>query len=144
MFEIEQKINSTDQENAAKLFEYVKKAAEMTHTVIMAAQKSQKAVCAIQSGGKNTKWMVLQKYLKEYGAFINKTTFITGIHVYPVDKEFYDTVGSSEINQQLQIIIGIVYLKDAINSVGKESFKECLKKLLKQSGLLTEAQLNLL
>ena len=144
MFEIEQKINSTDQENAAKLFGYVKKAAELTHAVIMAAQKSEKAVSAIQSQDKSTKWMVLQEYLKECGHFINETTPITGVHVYPVDKEFYDTVGIREIDQQLQIVIGIVYLKDAVHSVAKESFNECLKKLLKQSGILTEAQLNLL
>ncbi len=144
MFDVEQKINSTDQENAAKLFGYVKKAAEMTHAVIMAAQKSEKAISAIQSKDKSTKWMVLQEYLREYGPFINETTPITGVHVYPVDKEFYDTVGIREIDQQLQIVIGIVYLKDAVHSVAKESFKECLKKQLKQSGLLTEVQLNLL
>lgn len=144
MHDIEQKINTTDQENTAKLFGYVKKAAEMTHTVIMAAQKSKKAVFAIQSQDKYTKWTVLQDYLKEYGPFINETTPFTGVHVYPVNKEFYDTIGIPEIDQQLQIIIGIVYLKDAVHSVAKESFKECLKKQLKQSGLLTEAQLNLL
>lgn len=144
MFDIEQKINSTDQENTVKLFGYVKKAAEMTHTVIMATQKSEKAVFAIQSQDKSTKWIVLQEYLKEYGSFINETTSLTGIRVYPVNKEFYDTVGVQEIDQQLQIVIGIVYLKDAVHSVAKESFKECLKKQLKQSGLLTEAQSNLL
>ena len=86
----------------------------------------------------------LQAYLREYGPFINETTPITGVHVHPVDKEFYDTVEIREIDQQIQIVIGIVYLKDAVHSVAKESFKGCLKKQLKQSGLLTEAQLNLL
>ena len=144
MFDIDQKINSTDQENAAKLFEYVKKAAQMTHTVIMAKQKTEKADSAIKSQDKSTKWIVLQEYLKDYGSFINETTALTGVHVCPVNKEFYDAVGVREIDQQLQIVIGIVYLKDVLHSAAKESFKGCLKKLLKQSGLLTEAQLNLL
>lgn len=142
MGEIEKKINSTDQENASILFGYVKKAAEMTHTVIMAERKSRKAVSAIQSQDKSIKWMILQEYLKEYGTYINETTPLTGVQVYPVDKEFYDTVEIREIDQQLQIVIGIVYLKDAAHSVAKESFKECLKKLLKKSGILTETQLN--
>ena len=88
--------------------------------------------------------MVLQEYLREYGPFINETSPFTGIRLYPVNKEFYDTIGLREIDQQLQIVIGIVYLKDALHSMGKESFKECLKKRLKQSGLLTETQLSLL
>ena len=49
MLDMEQKINSKDQENAVKLFGYVKKAAEATHTVIVAAQKSRRAYSAIQS-----------------------------------------------------------------------------------------------
>ena len=88
--------------------------------------------------------MVLQEYLREYGPFINETAPFTGICLYPVDREFYNAIGVREIDQQLQIVIGIVYLKDAVHSVAKETFRECLKNLLKKSGLLTEAQLSLL
>ena len=117
MFDIEQKINATDQENAVKLFGYIKKAAEMTHTVILATQKSRKAHSAIQSQDKRTKWMVLQEYLREYGPFINETSPFTNICLYPVNREFYNTIGVREIDHQLQLVIGIVYLKVAVHPV---------------------------
>ena len=141
MFDMDQKIDFQAQENATKMIVYVKKAAEMTHTVIMADQKASKAVSAIQTQDKSKKWTVLQEY---YGAFINETRRLTGICVCPVDKGFYDTVGVQELNQQLQMVIGIVYLKEAFRAAINATYKECLKKLLKQSGLFTEAQLNFL
>lgn len=42
MFDMDQKIDFQAQENATKMIGYVKKASEMTHTVIMAAQKHQR------------------------------------------------------------------------------------------------------
>ena len=144
MFDMDQKIDFQAQENATKMIAYVKKAAEMTHTVIMADQKASKAVSAIQTQDKSRKWAVLQEYLKEYGAFINKTTLLTGVYVYQVNAEFYAEVNLQELDRQLQIMVGIVYLKEAVRAAVSETYKECLKKQLKQSGLLNEAQLNLL
>ena len=144
MFDMDQKIDFQAQENATKMIVYVKKAAEMTHTVIMADQKASKAVSAIQTQDKSRKWAVLQEYLKEYGAFINKTTLLTGVYVYQVNAEFYAEVNLQELDRQLQIMVGIVYLKEAVRAAVSETYKECLKKQLKQSGLLNEAQLNLL
>ena len=144
MFDMDQKIDFQAQENATKMIVYVKKAAEMTHTVIMADQKASKAVSAIQTQDKSRKWAVLQEYLKEYGAFINKTTLLTGVYVYQVNAEFYAEVNLQELDQQLQIMVGIVYLKEAVRAAVSETHKECLKKLLRKSGIFTEAQLNLL
>lgn len=144
MVEVDQKLDLPAQENATKMIEYVKKAAEMTHTVITADQKASKAVSAIQTPDKDRKWAVLQECLKEYGKFINETTFLTGVFVYSVNAEYYAEVNLQELDRQLQIIIGIVYLKEAVCAAINRTYKECLKNLLKQSGLLTEAQLNLL
>ncbi|OUQ83949.1 hypothetical protein [Flavonifractor sp. An10] len=144
MFDMNQKIDFQAQENATKMIGYVKKASEMTHIVIMAAQKASKAVSAIQTQDKSRKWTVLQEYLKEYGAFINQTSLLTGVYVYQVNAEFYAEVHLQELDRQLQIMVGIVYLKEAVRAAINATYKECLKKLLKQSGLFTEAQLNLL
>lgn len=144
MFDMNQKIDFQAQENATKMIGYVKKASEMTHTVIMAAQKASKAVSAIQTQDKSRKWTVLQEYLKEYGAFINQTSLLTGVYVYQVNAEFYAEVHLQELDRQLQTMVGIVYLKEAVRAAINATYKECLKKLLKQSGLFTEAQLNLL
>lgn len=139
-----QKIDFPVQENATKMIEYVKRAAEMTHTVIMADQKASKIISAIQTQDKNRKWTVLQEYLKEYGAFINKTTSLTGVYVYQVNAEFFAEINLQELDRQLQIMVGIVYLKEAVRAAINVTYKECLKKLLRQSGMFTEAQLNFL
>ena len=144
MFDMDQKIDFQAQENATKMIGNVKKAAEMTHTVIMADQKASKAVSAIQTQDKSRKWAVLQEYLKEYGAFINKTTLLTGVYVYQVNAEFYAEVNLQELDRQLQIMVGIVYLKEAVRAAVSETYKECLKKLLRNSGIFTETQLNFL
>lgn len=144
MLDVDQKIDFQAQENATKMIGYVKKAAELTHTVIMADQKASKVVSGIQTQDKSRKWTVLQEYLKEYGAFINKTTLLTGVYVYQVNEEFYDEVNMQELDRQLQIMVGIVYLKEAVRAAVSETYKECLKKLLRESGIFTEAQLNLL
>ena len=140
MFDMDQKIDFQAQENATKMIGYVKKAAEITHTVIMADQKASKAVSAIQTQDKSRKWTVLQEYLKEYSLFINNTTFLTGVFVYQVNAE----VNLQELDRQLQIMVGIVYLKEAVRAAVSETYKEYLKKLLRESGIFTEAQLNLL
>lgn len=139
-----QKIDFPVQENVTKMIEYIKRAAEMTHTVIMADQKASKIISAIQTQDKNRKWTVLQEYLKEYGAFINKTTSLTGVYVYQVNAEFFAEINLQELDRQLQIMVGIVYLKEAVRAAINATYKECLKKLLRQSGMFTEAQLNFL
>ena len=55
MFDMDQKIDFQAQENATKMIGYVKKAAEMTHTVIMADKKASKAVSALQTPEKRKK-----------------------------------------------------------------------------------------
>lgn len=86
----------------------------------------------------------MQEYLKEYSLFINNTTFLTGVCVYQVNAEFYAEVNLQELDRQLQIMVGIVYLKEAVRAAVSEIYKEYLKKLLRESGIFTEAQLNLL
>lgn len=144
MPDMDQRINFQAQENATKMIGYIKKAAEMTHTFIMADQKASKAFSAIQTQDKLIKWTVFQVFLQEYGAFINKTTLLTGVYVYQVNAEFYAEVNLQELDQQLQIMVGIVYLKGAVHAAVSETYKECLKKLLRNSGRFTDAQLNLL
>jgi roadblock/LC7 domain-containing protein len=144
MINMDQKLDGLDQENATKIIGYVKKAAEMTHTAIVADKIASKATAATQTQDKSRKWMVIQEYLKEYGKFINKTSLITGVCVCSVNSDFYDKVTLRDLDQQLRIIVGIVYLKEAVRVSINVTYKECLKMLLRKSNILTEAQLNLL
>ena len=116
----------------------------MTHTVITAGRKSQKAIDAIDTRDKASMWNTLQEYLREYSNFINNTALITGLCVYSVEREFYDQITVEDIEKQLRIIVGYIYAREAVNSAAKATFKDCLKKLLKKSGLFTDAELALL
>lgn len=132
------------EEKSLKAAELAKKAADMTHTVITAGRKSQKAIDAIDTHDKASMWNTLQEYLREYSNFINNTALITGLCVYSVEREFYDQITVEDIEKQLRIIVGYIYAREAVNSAAKATFKDCLKKLLKKSGLFTDAELALL
>ena len=132
------------EEKSLKAAELAKKAADMTHTVITAGRKSQKAIDAIDTRDKASMWNTLQEYLREYSNFINNTALIAGLCVYSVEREFYDQITVEDIEKQLRIIVGYIYAREAVNSAAKATFKDCLKKLLKKSGLFTDAELALL
>lgn len=132
------------EEKSLKAAELAKKAAEMTHTVFTANQKSQKAFSAINSHDKAVMWNTLQEYLREYSDFINNTALITGLCIYPVDREFYNQITAEDIEKQLRIVVGYIYAREAANSVAKATFKSCLKSLMKKSGKFTDADLALL
>ena len=132
------------EEKSLKAAELAKTAAEMTHTVITASKKSQKAMDAIASHDKRTMWNTIQEYLQEYADFINNTVFFTGICVYPVDREFYDQLTVEDAEKQLRMIVGYIYVREAVSSAAKATFKSCLKKLMKKSGKFTDSDLALL
>lgn len=129
------------EEKSLRAAELAKTAAELTHTVITAGRKSQKALDAIGTHDKETMWNTLQEYLREYSDFINKTALITGLCIYPVDREFYDQITVEDTEKQLRIIVGYVYAREAMGSAAKATFKACLKKLLKKSGEFTDSDL---
>ena len=139
MPKMNQTIKLEDQEVSVKIFECVKEAAEATHAALRANQKASKAASAIKSTDKKIKWTVLQEYLREYSHFINNTTCFTGLYVYTVNMEFYNNTDLGELDRQLRTVIGIVYLNEALHSAAKETFKQCLKSLLKKNNLLTDA-----
>lgn len=144
MAEFVQKFSNHKPERDTVFLKCIKKAADITHTLATAEQKVQKADMAIGVPDKATKWSVLQEYLKQYTGFINSLTGLCGIYVYPVDQQYYEQVSEAELNRQLQTIKQFVYLREAMHSVKKDTFKQGLKKLLKDTGLFTEKELEFL
>lgn len=144
MGETFQELQIRYEEKSLKAAELAKKAAEMTHTVYTAIQKSQKALDAIRIHDKVVMWNTLQEYLREYSNFINSTSLIIGLCLCSVDREFYEQVTVEDIEKQLRIVIGYIYAREAANSAAKATFKSCLKSLMKKSGKFTDADLALL
>jgi len=132
------------EEKSLKAAELAKAAAEMTHTVLTSNRKSQKALQAIGSHDKVIMWNTLQEYLRKYSDFINNNALITGLCVCRVNREFYDQITAKDIENRLRIVVGYIYAREAANSTATAVFKKCLKKLLKKSGMFTDAELALL
>lgn len=134
-----QNLQYTDDE---KVMEYIKaiiKAVDLTHQVAAKAQmKSKKAREAIESKDKEFMWNTLQEYLHKYKDFINAKGMICVCHV---EIDFYNQVTMLEIEQQLKILIGVVYDYEAKHCVHNEMIKQCMKKLLKISGVFTDKEI---
>lgn len=61
-----------------------------------------------------------------------------------VGMEFYNQVTVPEIERQLKIMISIVYDYEAKKCFYNEAIKQCLKKMLKESGRFTDKEIGLL
>lgn len=134
-----QKIQNTDDEKVIAYVKAIIKAVDMTHQVAAKAKmKSRKAREAIKTKDKVYMWNTLQDYLHSYKDFICKTNKMS---LCEVDIEFYNQITLEEIEQQLKMMIGIVYDYEAKHCICSETIKYCLKKLLKASNLFTDKEI---
>ena len=138
-----QSFNSKNNERSLQISKILIKAADETHAVVSKSE----AICrtireSIATHDKQTMWETLQKYIIQYADFINKISILTGIGIQKVDSGFYERVPIIEIEKQLQVIIGFIYAKEAMYSVFNKTYKQCVKKLLKQSNLFDNKELN--
>ena len=137
-----QTFNPQNNDKSIEMAKLLVKAARETRTMLVTADaKSKKARDGIATQDKATMWGVLQEYISQYAAFIKDAEIFTGIGLYKVGQEFYEQVTVHDIEVQLQMAIGFVYAKEAFESARKEVYKQCLKKLIKNSGLLSDAEL---
>ena len=138
------KIDSENETREIEFFKCVRKAADITHTITLARSKSENAVNAINSQDLEMKRRILQMYMSEYSSFINSMTYLTGIAAQQVDIAFYNNLSSHELNHALRITIDFVYFREALKSTAQNNYKDCLKKLLKKTGLFDKRILALL
>jgi len=104
-----------------------------------ASEKSQKALNAIASNDRNIMWGILQEYINEYADLINKSSGITGISVIRgVNPDVYS---NAHLVEQLQFIIKIVYLNEALKYSADKGIKYGVKQLLKSTGMFTDTDL---
>ena len=138
-----QSFNVQNNERALEISKILIKAAKETHSVVSKSEaKCRDAIDSIATHDKETMWKTLQKYIIQYADFINSMLIFTGIGVQRVDSGFYERVSAAEIEKQLRTIIGFIYAKEAMESVSREAFKQCVKKFLKQSKLFDDKELN--
>lgn len=142
MMEEFQSLNAQNDERSLEISRIFVKAANETHAVITKSEaKCSAARRSILTHDKGIMWQTLQEYIRDYADFINSMSVWTGIGLRLVDKAFYEQLSPNDVENQLQIMIGFIYAKEAMDSVLKETYKQCLKKLLKQSGLFDDHEL---
>lgn len=134
-------MNTNQNEKVANLVEIIKKAANATHTLLKAAGKCKKAWNAIESGDKVTMLKALQEYYQEYAAFINRYSHITNVRIYRVPLDYYDSVTTDKLAAELQMVTKFIYIKELSEYGAKSALKEKAKKMLKNSGIFTDAEL---
>lgn len=122
---------------------YSIEAAKHLMSVINALQKandkSQKALNAIASNDRNVMWRTLQEYINEYAGLINRSSVVTGNYIIRgVNPDMYSNCC---LVNQLQFIIKIVYLDEALKYSADEGIKYGVKQLLKSTGMFTDEDL---
>lgn len=102
---------------------------------------SRKARETIETKDKRTMWNVLREYIHKYSKLF---TMVNGVLLKQVNTDFYENVSEEDISRQLEIVIGLIYLNDSKHCAAKEMIKTCFKKLLKQSGMFRNQEIEVL
>lgn len=142
MEEYAQNLVYTDEEKVIAYYKNIVKAVEKTREVATQSKlKSHKIEEALQTRNKQTMWNVLQEYLHKHPELFTRAN---GVQLRRVDEDFYKNVSKEDIARQLEIVIGLIYLNEAKHCAAKETIKACFKKLLKQSGVFSEHEIEVL
>lgn len=137
-----QNLQYADDEKAVAYVKAIIKAVDMTHQVAEKSKiKSRKAREAIETKDKEFMWNTLQEYMHNYKEFINTTNTM---RTCSVGMDFYNQVTVMEIERQLKMMIGVIYDYEAKHCLNNEAIKQCLKKLLKASGVFTDKEIEFL
>ncbi len=134
-----QSLSYTDEEKVLTYCKNIVKAVEKTHEVATKSKSiSRKAREAFETKDKQTMWNVLQEYIHKHSELFSMAN---GVQLRRIDTDFYVNVSEEDVAKQLEIVIGLIYLNEAKHCVAKETIKACFKKLLKQSGIFSNHEI---
>ena len=142
MDEYEHNLFYADEEKVLEYCKSIIRAVEKTREVAAKSRMiCRKAAEALETGDKHTMWEVLQEYLHKYATLF---TAANGVQIKRVNAEFYSSVTEDDIAKQLRIVIGLIYSYEAKHCAAKETIKTCFKKILKESGVFSNAEIELI
>ena len=134
------KIQSQYADKVEQFEKCVVKAAKLTHAIADTAEKKCKqARMAIESGNIDVMRNTIQQYISRYG---QDWARFRGVQIQRIDGYTYAQLSAADLVQQLHCIIALVYEDTGLKSVSKEAFRECAKRLLKQSKIFTDKELD--
>lgn len=142
MEEYAQKLNYADEEKVLAYCKNIVKAVEKTREVAAKSKmKSRRAKEALELQDKQMMWSVLQEYIHKYPELFTRSN---GVQLIRVDAHFYENLTQEDVAKHLQIVIGLIYLDEAKRCAAKETIKACFKKILKQTGVFSDREIELL
>ena len=142
MEEYAQNLVYTDEEKVLVFCKNIVKAVKITREIAAKSEMiCRKANNALALKDKRTMWNVLQEYIHKYPQLF---TISNGVQLKRVEVDFYENITEDDVATQLKIVIGLIYLNEAQHCAGKEAIKACFKKLLKQSGMFSDREVELL
>lgn len=142
MEEYAQNLIYANEEKILTLCKDIVKAVEKTRDVAAKSKMiCRKANDALALKDKQTMWNALQEYMHKYPQLF---TIANGVQLKRVDVDFYKNVTEEDVSKQLKIVIGLIYLNEAKHCAGKEAVKACFKKLLKQSKIFSDREVEVL
>lgn len=124
-----------DLQRCHQFCQLLKKASEITHTLILARCKSQDAENALQYTDSSAIWSVLQDYYHRYFDFINNFSAFTNIKLIPVPDDYYKELSLDCLKKQLYFVIMVTYSYEMYHYSKGTAFKDCFVSLLKDSDL---------
>ena len=126
-------IKIEDEKRQLAIARVEKEASEVLHCAADAKAEVDEIEQALATNEHVRMWETLQKFLAGYWQFINNTSGITNIAVFPLSREMVKIITTEALRHQLQLVIGFVYAWHAVECVGRIAFEECFNKLLKES-----------
>ncbi len=142
MEECAQNLIYANEEKLLTLCKNIVKAVEKTREVAAKSKMiCRKANDALALKDKQTMWNALQAYIHKYPQLF---TIANGVQLKRVYVDFYENVTEEDVSKQLKIVIGLIYLNEARHCAGKEAVKACFKKLLKQTEMFRDREVEAL
>lgn len=121
------------EEKSLELARMIQKAAIEVNAFIAARKDCQELWEAQKLNNKDEMWRIFQKHMREMQQQIYEYQFVFRVTVIPIDQATYDRMTVQDVRNQIDLLVGAICAIRGIK-IGLEVFKECLRKVLKQTG----------
>ena len=131
-----------NKEKSLELARLIQIAAREIHAYLAAERECRALRDAQQSCDKDGMWRVMQQHMRENQQQIRAYGPLIGVTVIPVDQASYDRMTIQDVRNQIDILIGAIYAIRVLKT-SQKALKECLRKLMKNSGKFTKQEIEL-
>lgn len=131
-----------NEEKSLELAKLIKKAVKEVRADFAARKECQELCNAQRKTDKDEMWRTLQQNLRDNAQEIMRSEQSLGITLARVDRTFYDNLTITDVRNQIELLIGAIHAI-RVNKKQQEIVKECLKKLMKESGLFTKQEIEM-